>query len=367
MWFLFSQQARRKSRIHPLQRLRTLRMTDYALSRQREELNVVKREHWTEADLDSLPAGEPDAFDRKSGRLFDKQDEFFNKVAKALSAFANSGGGSLILGVTDDGTPDGLPTTVGRTPMRDWLEQKVPTLLDYPLSDFRVHVVVRDNASRIPSEKEVIVIDVGDSAAAPHQSKRDKCYYRREAGHSVPAPHFYLELLRQRLTNPVLELSLRSFEPVEAYEHENGLFVGAWLKFEVSNVGRVAAYDWQLNCRQLANDKIPQERLKSDFRFQKFPKGDGSYSRGTPINKTILPGCNYWEWIAIGIQLRPRARAENAVLGEIETMIAGLTLFFQIATETSPGELQPVALAAVIDTDELLVSIRQKGLEFFGF
>ena len=344
-------------------------MTDYALSRQREESNVVKREHWTEADLDSLPAGEPDAFDRKSGRLFDNRDEFFNKVAKALSAFANSGGGSLILGVTDDGIPDGLPTTVGRTPMREWLEQKVATLLDYPLSDFRVHVVARDSASRIPSDKEVIVIDVGDSAAAPHQSKRDKYYYRREAGHSVPAPHFYLELLRQRLTNPVLEFSLRSFEPVEAYEHEEGLFVGAWLNFEVSNVGRVAAYDWQLNCRKLrlACDKIPQERLESDFRLHKFPKGDSSYSVGIPINKTILPGCNYWQKIAIGIQLRPAARAENAVLREIETMIAGLTLFFQIATETSPGDLQPVALAAVIDTEELLVSIRKKGLEFFGF
>ena len=31
-------------------------------SRQRKELNVVKRERWTEADLDELPAEEPDGF-----------------------------------------------------------------------------------------------------------------------------------------------------------------------------------------------------------------------------------------------------------------------------------------------------------------
>jgi hypothetical protein len=85
----------------------------------------------------------------------------------------------------DNGTPDGLQPTVGKTPVR-------ATLLDYPPSDFRVHLVERGKASRIPSDKEVIVIDVGDSAAAPHQSKRDKRYYRREAGHSVPAPHFYV-------------------------------------------------------------------------------------------------------------------------------------------------------------------------------
>jgi len=53
---------------------------------------------------------------------------------------------------------------------------------------------------------------------------------------------------------------------------------------------------------------------------------------------------------------------------EIETMIGGLTLLYQIATETSPGELVPVPLAAVIDADELLdVLIRQKGgLEFLA-
>ena len=59
-----------------------------------------------------------------------------------------------------------------------------------------------------------------------------------------------------------------------------------------------------------------------DVRFHKFPRGHGSYSTGIPFNKTILPGCNYWERIAIGIQLRPSARRENAVLREIETMLA---------------------------------------------
>ena len=119
MWFLLSQQAIRRTQAHPLQRYRMLRISQYALSRQREDSNVVKRERWTEADVDELPAGEHDDFDRKSGRLLDNQDEFFNKVAKALSAFANSGGGSLILGITDNGTPDGLRATVGRTATRE--------------------------------------------------------------------------------------------------------------------------------------------------------------------------------------------------------------------------------------------------------
>ena len=234
-------------------------------------------------------------------------------------------------------------------------------------NDFRVHLVERAKASRIPSDKEVFVIDIGDSAAAPHQSKRDKCYYRREAGHSVPAPHFYLELLRQRLTSPALEVLLRTFGPVEAYEHEEGLFVGSWLNFEIRNVGRVAAYDWQLNIRQLTNDKIQQARLEADVRFSNFPKGQGLPSKGIATNRNILPGCDYWEPIKIGIHLRPVARNEIAVRREIEMMIRSLNLFCQTTTETSPGELKSFALASIIDTDDLLVSIRRKGgLEFFS-
>jgi hypothetical protein len=143
MPLLFTQEASSQSRTRPIQSLRRLRSVEYGLTRQAKELNIVKRDKWTEEDLDNLPSGEPDIFDRKSGLLFDDKNEFFNAVAKALSAFANSGGGSLILGIADDGVPDGLPQREGNTPIREWLEQKIPNLLDYPLSDFRVHTVIR--------------------------------------------------------------------------------------------------------------------------------------------------------------------------------------------------------------------------------
>jgi hypothetical protein len=48
-------------------------------------LNIVKRERWTEAELEDLPTEEPDVFDRKSGRLFEDQAKFLDSVAKALS------------------------------------------------------------------------------------------------------------------------------------------------------------------------------------------------------------------------------------------------------------------------------------------
>jgi predicted HTH transcriptional regulator len=117
-------------------------------------------------------------------------------LAKALSAFANGEGGHLILGVTDDGVIEGLPETVkGRIRTKDWIEQKIPQLLTYPLQDFRVHEVEPSVPSKIPPGHVIIVIDVGDSPLTPHQTANKRLYYYRVSGRTEPTPHFFLELL----------------------------------------------------------------------------------------------------------------------------------------------------------------------------
>lgn len=110
-------------------------------------MTFVKRENWTEEQVTELPTGEHDYFERKSGKLFDDvsdRNDLLDTLAKGSSAFVNSGGGHFILGVTDAGELNGVPRIwSGRTSTRDWLEQKIPLLLDYRLNDFRVHVVER--------------------------------------------------------------------------------------------------------------------------------------------------------------------------------------------------------------------------------
>lgn len=274
----------------------------------------------------------------------------------------------MIIGVGDDGTPDGLPLAVGRTAMRDWIEQKIPHVLDYPLSDFRVHTVIKDDTSRIPAERAVIVIDVGDSAAAPHQSKRDHIYYYRVGGRSVPAPHFYLELLRQRLTNPALVFSLSAIELVDASEHDNGIFVETKLLFEIKNVGRVASYNWNLVAREMNNTREDVFALRKDdyyFDTANYPVKKGR-SSGIPINKTILPGCEYFERRDCGFQLRPIERTINAVREDMKALLSGTTLFYRLATETSPGELVSIALSSCLDVETLEADVRTKCLGFYN-
>src|SRR5262245_40987121 len=172
------------------------------------------KEKWSEAEVLALPDGEHNYFDRKSGALLGNPHNFQEQFAKALSALANSGGGHIIFGQEDDGSITGVDPMVKRTPMREWLEQKLPTLVAYPLEAFRVHEVVRDgNSSVIPAGKALIVIDIGDSRLAPHQAyfPPDKPqYYYRQGGKSVAAPHHYLEALRNRLSYAVLQATFDS-------------------------------------------------------------------------------------------------------------------------------------------------------------
>lgn len=145
--------------------------------RQDRMMGEIKKERWTEAEVVALPAGEHDFFDRKNGALMSTAD-FRKDMAKAISAFANSGGGHLLLGVRDDGTFDGVPPIAkGRMPTRQWLEQIIPNLVSFPLEDFRVHQVEPDTPSAIPAGTVVIVVDVGDSVLAPHQAMDAKLYY----------------------------------------------------------------------------------------------------------------------------------------------------------------------------------------------
>jgi Putative DNA-binding domain len=334
-----------------------------SLLRQDINMNGIKRERWTEADIDALPAGEHDYFERKSGRLFANRKDLLDILAKTISAIANTGGGYIILGVEDSEMPDGVPPLEGNTPVINWLEQKMPHLVVYPLSDLRVHVVEPSMPSRIPSGQQIIVIDVGDSALAPHQcarggrSAQKYMYYFRQGGRSEPAPHFYLELLRQRLVSPALKATLDRVIAVKAVRLDEGVFLAMQLRFLVRNTGRVAAYKWQLQLTEMGGH--PEGRA-GDYRFR---VGDYPLPWSMPsamrLDDTILPGCALDEDKHIGVLLRLSDFTAEAAGAEIRALIPPITLGYQLATETSPGEPQHVELRSVVDVQALANFVSQ--------
>lgn len=335
--------------------------------RQATNLDMTKRQLWTEADIDALPLGEHDYFERKSGQLFSDTGALLGKLAKTISALANSGGGSIILGVADDGTPDGVPPKQGNTSIKDWLEQKIPYLVSYPLSDFRVHLVVKSPTTRVGAGSEVVVIDIGDSALAPHQCAHGgggatkHTYYYRQAGRSEPAPHFYLELLRQRLVSPTIVVPACDVVPVNAGRTDSAIFLAVSLRFRLKNTGRVAAYKWNLLVKKQSGH--PEDRF-SDYMFrqQDFPLEFRSSRGGIRLDDTILPDCEMLEELSWGVMLRPRHDTRAAIQDEIGSMILPVLLTYRIATETSPGQEESIILRDKLAEVDLLGFIAERVL-----
>jgi hypothetical protein len=325
------------------------------------------RTQWTEADVLALPTGEHDWFERKAGALYADGDGFSGALAKAASAFANTGGGSLVLGVDDDGvTFDGLPLARGATPMREWIEQRLPNLVSYPLVEFRVHDVVRDpTATTIPSGKTVVVIDVGDSPAAPHQcnygaGKAQKyVYYMRQGGHSVPAPHFYVELVRQRLTAPVLtaELDGIRLRKAGAVEGTGAVFAHIEIVMRLANEGQIAAYKWQLQASHITG--YPEGR-EEDYVWRRadFPVSDSKSSIN--LDPTILPGGHKLECIQLGLWLRPVGSGAGQLPRVLESLLNSTVLHYRLATEVGRTDERTVEFGEKLDAESLASEIEMQ-------
>jgi hypothetical protein len=301
----------------------------------------LKREKWTEAEVINLPVGEHDYFDRKSGALLANMSNFQTKFAKALSAMANSGGGHIIFGQEDDGTITGVSPRIGRTPMREWLEQKVPFLVAYSLESFRVHQVIRETASSaIPADKELFVIDVGESRLAPHQTNfppDNPQYFYRQGGKSIAAPHHYLEALRNRLTFAVLQAKLDRVQVIRAWsDGEHFAVLEIVLRFTVKNVSLVACYKWAIGL-QVRGDVSEFIRTAAEF---------SQLGSGLTVNRdTILPTLDTTDVQVIGFRVNLKeslsrqvqenwpkiilasyAISENHISAETETRIADVPL-----------------------------------------
>jgi hypothetical protein len=349
IWYLLA--AANVAELPRSERRRLCSSRSNAIHRQEVSLAFVKKERWTEDEIVSLPMGEHDYFERKAGALVDAGgNNLLDDLAKAASAFANSGGGHLVLGVTDSGRFDGVRSIYsGRTTTRDWLEQKIPELLDYRLNDFRVHTVDRSAESSIPAGRDVLVVDFGDSALAPHQSRRHIAYFYRSAGRSNRAPHFYLELLRQRQTGVDLEASLGGAEIEAGWEHEGFLYIRICMRMKVHNRGRVAAYKWGLLPRQLHNHA---DGRADDYFFVAVPGAPGRNSK-LSLDSTVLPGCDEFQEKIMSVRLRPANRTSEAIRDDVLQMLGDIEITFQLPTETSQGHLTKIGIGAYIDFDRL--------------
>ena len=139
-------------------------------------MNKIK----TEADLNRLvEAGTPESRDLEyKSEPYPKTDKGGNELAKDVSAFANAGGGQILIGV-DEGKNNAAPKIIGVN-------------CDADKENLRMGQIIHDRvAPRIPglgffpipltSDNRVLAIDIPSSIRKPHQVVKTGIFYVRQA------------------------------------------------------------------------------------------------------------------------------------------------------------------------------------------
>ncbi|MEO8396206.1 MAG: ATP-binding protein [Chloroflexota bacterium] len=277
---------------------------------------------WDEDYLLNLPDFEPMRMDFKARKALDltlsnvDENHIKEQLSVALSAFANTGGGLIIYGVKDP--QPGKPLTIddggidmkmkGRS-TKEWLEDVIPNLTDYPILGFEVHPITgKEGDSQILSGRAVFIVEVPDSEKAPHQA-RDQKYYIRAGSKSVPIGHRIVMDILGRRQYPDIQLKL-TFESelhygtkTEGVVITEGMLPHSVLKVIAINEGRI--YAQYVNCQiDIPVDLISQdtrrrvviERIDNDA-YYKWHLDNTRTASGSSYFFPILPSQVFeWTW-----------------------------------------------------------------------
>jgi hypothetical protein len=192
----------------------------------------------------------------------------------------------------DDG---GVAVTNNHGDTREWLEDIIPTLVEYPLANFNVYAILSQDAqSHIQPDRALFVIEIMDSPHAPHQAQ-DQRYYIRVGGKSKPASHRMVNDIIGRRRFPKVELSfaIRAIRSTSLLQRTN-------LLIKACNVGRV--YAEHVTCRILLPSSLANHHPAlfeknivevEGQRFLALEKSNLEDGKHVPI----LPNLEHsWEW-----------------------------------------------------------------------
>lgn len=215
------------------------------------------------------------------------------------SAFANSGGGYLVFGVNDK-TLDFQPCqlTNGREPMEETLAKLIQTSVEYALFGAKVY---RINFTDDP-EKAIFLVAYPDSPKAPHQAKSPPQYYWRTNFGSEPAPHFFLDALRNRPTKAIVDIKgiVFGISLSEMGRESRGgrdfpiSRLDLLLTIEVENTSFVATEDWCIHSRDDGTLNILKEGFPNYWYLSVSDSLNGTIRPSShplqPDKSKLLPG-----------------------------------------------------------------------------
>lgn len=141
--------------------------------------DFFEKEEYSEADINQLindSIEESLYLEFKAADALGTANGKKKEIAKDVSAFANSDGGILIYGISeDDHVANELSFIDGNEFTKEWLEQIINGNIQRKIEGIRVFPIRFDNEI----EKTIYVVKIPASSLAPHMSSKEKRYYRR--------------------------------------------------------------------------------------------------------------------------------------------------------------------------------------------
>ena len=238
---------------------------------------------YTSEDIEALITNEVEEnihLDYKAAGALDKDDKKRREITKDVSAFANSDGGIIVYGVSEeDHRPKELSFIDGRVYTKEWIENVIQ-LIQPRIDGVDIYPIRFGDI-----EKTVYVIKVPRSTSAPHMAK-DKRYYKRFNFNSEPMEDYEVKDLYNRATVPKLEIVSCMFSPKE----EDDEVVYDLMAAIVNNGNRVCEsyklnfyINTALDCKSFSYEPL---RVKNSITIL----GKNRIKLSSPSQEPIYPG-----------------------------------------------------------------------------
>ncbi|PAP92138.1 AlbA family DNA-binding domain-containing protein [Mesorhizobium wenxiniae] len=247
------------------------------------EAILLETQEGLRLDFKAPAIGKPGAAFTAQGQL---TKEGRSSLAKALSAFSNSAGGVLVIGVVCRKNADGVDAAIALEPLPNWktalsvVSSAVGDLLQ-PKND---GVRVDGFASHGNQGAGYLVIDVPRSERRPHRSEAtdQKQYFKRSGSSTHAMEHFDIEDAFKRASVPDLQLSTRIRR--RSSSGPQGQF---HLEFWLDNVGEATAFFPSMHLERASTFSVEWPDHILGVHRERTPDGQMSYGNSEYV---IHPG-----------------------------------------------------------------------------